>query len=58
MYWRIIDRGCALAVICPNHLAMQWRQEVSKYTALKVCMITTTEDLKTTTYGDIVNAGN
>jgi hypothetical protein len=36
---------------------MQWSQEVSKYTNLKVSMITTSEDLKATTYRDIVNSG-
>jgi hypothetical protein len=30
---------------------------VSKYTNLKVSMITTSEDLKSTTYDDIVNSG-
>jgi hypothetical protein len=47
----------SVAVICPNHLALQWSEEISKYTNLKVSMITTSEDLRSTTYRDIVNSG-
>ncbi len=44
-------------VICPNHLAMQWSQEVSKYTDLKVSMLSFQRDLKTVTYNDIIDSG-
>ncbi len=45
-------------VVCPNHLAQQWADEIKKYTDLKVILYTTLENIKETTYGDMAAAGN
>jgi superfamily II DNA or RNA helicase len=45
------------AVVCPNHLAQQWADEIKKYTDLNVILYTTLENIKSLTYGDVVSAG-
>ncbi len=52
-----IRANSTIVVVCPNHLAQQWADEIKKYTDLKVQMYTTLEDIKGLTYGDIASAG-
>jgi SNF2 family DNA or RNA helicase len=47
----------ATLVVCPNHLAQQWADEIKKYTDLNVILYTTLENIKSLTYGDVVSAG-
>lgn len=46
-------------VACPSHLVAQWQEEIAKHTnpPLNVRTFTTLEDLKVTTYKDVIEAG-
>lgn len=48
-----------LPVICPNHLAKQWADEIKNHTepALTTIVITTKAEYKSYSYGDILAAG-
>jgi hypothetical protein len=48
----------ATLVICPNHLTSQWCSEIAKFTDLKVTPLTTVDQIRTTTYGDIMDSGS
>ncbi len=42
-------------VLCPNHLAKQWQQEIEKVSDLKVALCSTINQLKAYSYDDFVN---
>jgi SNF2 family DNA or RNA helicase len=46
----------ATLVICPNHLTSQWCSEIAKFTDLKVTSLPTVDQIRTTTYGDIMDS--
>eukprot|EP00029_Vermamoeba_vermiformis_P008911 TRINITY_DN4297_c1_g1_i1.p1 TRINITY_DN4297_c1_g1~~TRINITY_DN4297_c1_g1_i1.p1 ORF type:complete len:1047 (+),score=234.72 TRINITY_DN4297_c1_g1_i1:95-3235(+) len=45
----------ATLVLCPNHLAKQWSDELTKVTDLKVAVVTTIVQLRKFSYEDFVN---
>jgi SNF2 family DNA or RNA helicase len=47
----------ATLVVCPNHLAKQWADEIIKYTQLSVVIYATLDDFNNTTYLDFIGAG-
>ena len=49
----------ATLVLCPNHLAQQWQDEIVKNTSpsLSVVKITTIRELRSCTYGLLASAG-
>lgn len=50
------DRGLTqLIVLCPNHLAKQWQQEIEKVSKMKVALCSTINQLKAYSYDDFVN---
>jgi SNF2 family DNA or RNA helicase len=45
----------ATLVLCPNHLAKQWSDELAKATDLKVAVVTTIVQLRKFSYQDFVD---
>eukprot|EP00029_Vermamoeba_vermiformis_P008910 TRINITY_DN4297_c0_g2_i1.p1 TRINITY_DN4297_c0_g2~~TRINITY_DN4297_c0_g2_i1.p1 ORF type:complete len:610 (-),score=224.30 TRINITY_DN4297_c0_g2_i1:18-1847(-) len=45
----------ATLVLCPNHLAKQWQQEIEKVSKMKVALCSTINQLKAYSYEDFVN---
>jgi hypothetical protein len=45
----------ATLVLCPNHLAKQWQQEIEKVSDMKVALCSTINQLKSYSYEDFMN---
>lgn len=45
-------------MVCPSHLVKQWKDEIEKFSDLKVRTLTTITHLKEMTYQDVVETGN